>query len=121
MECEFYKSLDREFEVFGIRGHWVKNFLLLSGGIVVVGIFLGFVFTSGVAVAFILVCLGLDFLFCLSMQTKLPSRQVVRARLSSKSEGWVIRRETLCRILLEDPMYSEVKKILAERDSAGSK
>lgn len=121
MECEFYKSLDREFEVFGIKGHWVKNFLLIAGAVITLGIILGFVFTSGVAVAFIVVCLGLDFLFCLSMQTKLPSRQVVRTRLSARSEGWVLRRETLCRILLEDPMYSEVKKILAEKGSAGSK
>lgn len=112
MNCPFYKSLDREFEVFGIKGHWVKNFLLLAGAIVFLGVFVGFILSSGVAVAFVVVCLGLDFLFCISMQTKLPSRQYPRSRLSGRTEGWVLRRETLSRIVFEDPRYEEVQTIL---------
>lgn len=109
MERTFYKSLDREFEVAGIKGTWVKNFLLIAVAVIFFGIFLGFVFTAGVAVAFVVVCLGLDFFLCLSMQTKLPSRQFPRSRLSGRTEGWVLRRETLSRIVLDDPRYEEVQ------------
>lgn len=118
MTVPFYKSLDKEFEIFGLKGSWVKIFLMGAGVCLVLGLIVGAMTSSGIAVVTVLVLIIGDFLVCMMMQTRLPSRRVGKYSLASKCSGWVIRRESLGRILLEDPQYSQVKKILASRKDA---
>ena len=122
MNRPFYKSLDREFEIFGIKGRWVKLFLIAAGSSVVLGIIVGAMSTSGIGVVTVIVCVALAFFGCLTMQARLPGRQVQKAALSGRMPGWVIRRETLGRIILKDARYGKVKEYLAtHRDDAVKK
>lgn len=114
MDRTFYKSLDREIDVFGLRGAWLKVFLFVFGGGVIVSLILGSVFGTGIGVAAVIICIACDYFACLSLQVKVPGRQLDKQSLAGKTEGWAIRRETLSRILLEDPMYKEVKQRLRE-------
>ena len=120
MERAFYKSLDREFEFLGVKGSWVKIFLLIAGGAVLLGVALGFVFGTGVALAFIAGCVAFDFFICLTTQSKVPSRQVSRARLSGGVGCWVVRRETLSRVLCEDPRYEELQRHRKAQSASGA-
>lgn len=116
MTRPFYKSLDREFELFGIKGRWVKIFLIAAGISVVTGVIAGSVTTSGIGIVTVIILIAVSFFLCLTVQSRIPSRQVSKAMIGKKIQGWVIRRESLSRILLEDPRYDEVKALLARKD-----
>ena len=109
MNRPFYKSLDREFEIFGMKGRWVKIFLMAAGVSLVFGIIVGSVMGSGIGVVTVIIAVAVSFFVCLTMQSRTPGRQVGRAMLAGKTSGWVLRRETLGRIILEDRRYDEVK------------
>ncbi len=114
MERPFYKSLDRKLEIFGLRGAWLKTFLLIVFGCLFVALLLGSIFGTGIGLAVFIICLAVAFFGCLSLQVKTPGRQLEKQKLAAKSEGWVIRRETLSRILLKEPLYDVVKQRLRE-------
>ena len=118
MNRPFYKSLDKEFELFGIKGRWVRLFLYAAAASLVVGVVVGFATTSGIGVVTVIVLVVLSFFACLTIQARIPGRQVPRVLLSGKVSGWVVRRETLSRIVLEDGRYDAVKKIMASRARA---
>ena len=111
MQRTFFKALDREFEVLGMKGKWVAIFLISVGACIVLAIILGSIFGSTVGVVSAILLVVLSFLVCMLVQARLPSRQIGKAVLSGKVSGWVIRRETLCRILLEDKNYAPMKKL----------
>lgn len=109
MRVSFYKSLDREFELLGIKGRWLHLVLVGVGASVVLGFIVGTAMGSGIGIATAVIGVALVFFGTITFQVKLPSRQIDKAFLASKSKGWVVRRETLSRILLEDRRYGEVK------------
>lgn len=103
MRIPFYKSLDREFEIFGIKGRWVYAVLIGAGISVLLGFIVGSVMGSGIGIVTAIVGAAVVFFGAVTFQVKIPSRQIDKALISSKCSGWVIRRETLSRIVLDDP------------------
>ena len=122
MRVTFYKSLDREFELVGIKGRWIHLVLAGAGAAVVLGFIVGSVAGSGAGIVTAVVGVALVFFGSITFQVKIPSRQIDKTLIASKASGWVIRRETLSRILLDDPRYNEVKKELNRlKDSSENK
>lgn len=115
MRMPFYKSLDREFEIFGIKGRWVTTVLAGAGAAVVLGVIVGSITSSLVGIAVVVIGIVVVFFGAVTLQVKLPSRQIGKKLVESKVPGWIVRRETLCRIIMDDPMYGEVKEYLSGR------
>lgn len=107
MRVPFYRSLDRSVDIFGLKGLWIIVFLAMVGLSVIVGIFFGVAAGTGSSVAVIIVLSGFSFMFCMTMQGRLPGRRLKRYASSSRCDRLVRRRETLSRILLEDAAYAE--------------
>lgn len=117
MKRSFYKSLDRQFEIFGLRGRWVNVFLYGAGGSLAFGVVVGFILGTGYGIATVVCLVVASFLVCLSMQSKTTGRQLPKKSLSAKMPGWVLRRESLSRILLDDSRFDEVKRLLSNREA----
>ena len=115
MKIPFYKGLDREFEIFGIKGRWVTAVVMGSGLSVLLGVIVGSIAGSFIGIATVVVGVALVFFGSVTLQVKLPSRQIGKKLIEKKVPGWIIRRETLSRVVLEDPLYKEVKEQLAQR------
>lgn len=115
MRVPFYKSLDREFELLGIKGMWVYIVLVGAGASVILGFIFGAALGSGIGIAIAVIGFAVCFFGAVMLQVKTPSRQIGKKLISSKVSGWVIRRETLSRILLEDPTYLELKKNMSRQ------
>lgn len=115
MRVPFYKSLDREFELFGVKGRWVTMVLLGAGISLALGIIVGNISSSIIGIGTVVVGIVVVFFGVITIQVKVPSRQINKVLLKKKASVWVIRRETLCRILLEDPVSEEVRKYLSEK------
>lgn len=112
MRTNFYKSLDKPLDIIGLKGSWISIFLYCVGGALVAGLLIGIIVNAFV-VGFIFVVVGivLSYFVCITLQLKASERQVVKAKVESKVSGWVLRRESLSRILLEDPGYKEVQRL----------
>lgn len=103
MNKTFYKSLDREINIFGLRGGWVKIFLIIVGCSLFLALLLGAMTSTGVGFSIFIIGLAGGFISCLVLQQKMPSRQIDKVKIQSKMKGYIVRRETLSRIILEDP------------------
>ena len=68
MKRTFYKSLDHPFELFGIKGNWVKMVLYFAGGGLIAALLLGSAFGSGFGVFILVVSIFGGFFYCLSKQ-----------------------------------------------------
>lgn len=99
MTVNFYKSLDREFELFGIKGKWVKVVLYGAGLGLALAMIVGSVAGSIVGIITLIIVVALVLFGSMTISVKLPSRQIDKALISSKCESWVVRRETLSIIL----------------------
>lgn len=117
MERQFYKSLDRQFEIFGLRGAWVKVALIAAGASFILGLLVGAAFGTGIGLATVAVCVVGAFFGSMTLQSRTPGRQLDKQKVAAKGEGWVLRRETLSRILLKDPHYEEQRRRERERNS----
>lgn len=120
MRVNFYKGLDREFELFGIKGKWISIVLFGSGACVVFGLVSGMFIGNIFGIVLIVILIAVLFFGVVTVQSKVPSRQVGKFLCESRVGGWVVRRETLCRILLDDARYEEVKKAMKELQSRPS-
>jgi len=110
MKKQFYRSLDRTIDIFGIRGTWIRNFLVVLGVLVTVGFLLGSIFGATVGYSIIIVGGVIDFFVCLFVQSKIPSRRFDKLLAESKMEQVIIRRETLSRIVYDDPNWIRKNK-----------
>lgn len=115
MTKDFYRSLDRPINIFGLKGEWVRYFFYLAGASLVLAFLVGSV--SGVGMGFAVFLVGGigSFFACLIFQGRLPSRCIAKARIRSKMRLRVVRRESLAKILLGDPrektiVYHDVLK-----------
>ena len=113
MKCNNFKSLDRPFEILGLKGRWVTMFLVGVGGSVVLGIVVGSMMGTAFAVASILFGVLAVFLVCKTRQSVVSERKFIKLRGAEKAEAEVIRRNNLNRILrpaerCEDQAWREV-------------
>lgn len=102
MKVPFYRSLDREINIFGLRGGWVRNFLFIAGGSLVLALLVGAVTSTGMGFVIFLVGLIGGFFLCLVLQQRAPSRQLDKLKVESRMKGYIIRRETLTHIVPRD-------------------
>lgn len=112
MRVPFYKSLDREFEFFGIKGRWVTIVLVGAGASLALSLVVGSILGTGMGIAVAVILIAIVFFGTVTLQVKTPSRRVDKTFLSKKMSGWVVRRETLSMIVNDDPLYEEVKASL---------
>ena len=103
MRMTFYKSLDRQLVVFGLRGSWIRIFLYCAGGVMLLAFTVGFIMGRAMGYTVAVVGLIVAFFFCLMYQVKLPTRRMDKAFSKGKMRQQVIRRETLSHIVLGDP------------------
>lgn len=120
MRIPYYKSLDREFELFGIKGRWVKVVLAGAGVGLLLGLIVGSFAGTIIGVVIFIITTAILFFGCITIQTKVPSRQLPKMFISGKIRGWVIRSETSSRILLEDPMYYKVRECVERMKAQGT-
>jgi len=99
MTRSFFRSLDRELDLVGLKGRWVTVFLYLLGGSLLLAIFVGAVGGMSFGLAGFMIAAVGSFLFCLTRQGSVSSRQLGKARVEGRMESAVIRRETISRIL----------------------
>lgn len=109
MLCPYYRSLDRDVSIFGLKGRWITVFLYGTGAFILLGVVAGNIFTSGVGIAIAIGGLFVSFFVCLMLQTTRPAKLIDKWRLSPKMDGKVVRREQLSRIVLSDPGYRYYK------------
>lgn len=110
MEVPFAKCLDRPVDIFGIKGKWITIFLVLAGASIATALALGFIISSGIGISAGIILVVTSFVVCLTRQSKTSYRQVTKAPLRSLVVPYVMRGETLCRILHTDKRFSEVEK-----------
>lgn len=106
MQCQFYRSLDRQISIFGLRGKWITVFLYGTGALLLLGIVLGFIISSGVGISVAIGGIFVSFFTCMMLQTTRPAKLIDKWRLSPMMDGKVVRRESVSRIILEDTGYS---------------
>ena len=112
MTLQFYKSLDKEMEILGVRGRWIKIIIISAVCAVIFGIIVGSLTSMAVGFISVLVIIVCCVFAVIFIQPRLPSRRIAKTKIASRTSGVVFRRETLCRILLEDPRYQRVKESL---------
>lgn len=103
MKTVFYRSLDRPVDIFGLRGSWISVFLYTLGALLVLAFLVGAFTTVGIGFSVIIIGGIAAFFVYLVLQSKVPSRQIDKVKVSSKLRRAVIRRETISRIILDDP------------------
>lgn len=108
MIVRFAKSLDRPIDVFGLKGKWIKVFLVGVALILVVALAFGASAGSAYGIGSFLFLAIVWFFVCLVMQGKTPQRQLPRLGLSSKIYPFVARKETIARILMKDPRIEDL-------------
>lgn len=123
MQVNFYKCLDRPVDIFGLKGKWITVFLVMAGASLLIALLLGFTISSriGIAAAFILV--AISFFVCLTTQSKVSYRQIMKIPLRSLTVPYVFRRETLYRIMTigSNHSSSDGSKIEIPRPTVSSK
>lgn len=108
MIVRFAKSLDRPIDIFGLKGKWIKVFLVGVALILVVALVFGASAGSAYGIGSFL-CLAIVWFFvCLVKQGKIPQRRLPRMGLSSRIYHQVTRRETIARILMRDPRIEDL-------------
>lgn len=110
MQCEFYRSLDRQISIFGLKGRWIVVCLYGIGALLLIGIFAGIMIGTGVGISIAIGGIFVSFFTCMMLQTTRPAKIIDKWFLSSRMHGDVIRRETCSRIILEDAGYIYYKK-----------
>lgn len=116
MKVNFYKSLDRPIEIFGLKGKWIAIFLYGTGGMILMGIILGSIMGSSYGIATAIIGAFASFFICLLLQGKTSARRLGKARLAPKCSVRAVRHETLSRILLESKAYTEHKRSLESKN-----
>ena len=110
MKTSFYRSLDRPINIFGLRGRWVTLFLYSLGGCLVLAFIIGIMMGVGMGFSVFIVGGVAAFFGCLVLQAKTPARRLEKVKVSSRLRRAVYRRETLTRIIPQDPMREREKK-----------
>lgn len=109
------KSLDRPVDIFGLKGEWIKVFLIVAACFLVAGFVAGAMTTSGIGITVVIVgCIG-SFVTCLVVQDSVPHRNINKYSQSAAMKSCVRRKETISHIMLPDPRYQRLK-IMEEAD-----
>ena len=102
MRVKYYKSLDRELMLFGIRGRWLWVFGIVIAVVLLLCVVFGMIYDAGVAMGLFIAGFALDFLFCIIVQARIPSRRLQKLLYVRMLPCKVVRRESLYRILRQD-------------------
>ena len=111
MVRSFYRSLDREIQILGLKGRWVRIFLVAFALSVLFAFITGGLTSMGVGLVIFFIGIIASFLVCLVMQGRIPSRQFDKIKLNSRCALRVIRSESISRILTEDPRYEKAQRM----------
>lgn len=111
MMFTFAKSLDRPVDIFGVKGSWIKVFLLMVGISVFTGIIIGSMTSSGIGISICIIGAIGSFIICQVLQNTIHQRHISKLPLTGKMNTYVKRRETLSSVLLPDPRYKRVKEL----------
>ena len=104
MTRHVFRSLDRTFVVFGLRGKW----LIYGLGMIVGGIVLGFII-GGIIGGFVkmmtvlLFAVG-GFIGSLVLQKQYPEREISKIGSRGRIPKYLIRRESLTALLRTDEL-----------------
>lgn len=115
MIVNFAKSLDRPVDIFGVKGGWIKIFLIAVGVCVVLGIIIGSYMTAGVGISVAIVGAIACFIACQVIQESVTHRHIDKYPLTGRMKCYVRRKETLSSVLLPDPRYQELKRLEEKR------
>lgn len=118
MERPFYRSLDREIQVLGLKGKWLRIFLILFALGAVLAFLFGASSSTGIGIIVFLIVGVASFLGCLVLQGKMPSRRVDKFKIASKCSLRVVRRESLGRILTRSSVYEEAQRLLSQKNNS---
>lgn len=124
MRRNFYQSLDRPVDIFGLKGRWIMIFLFVCLGFLFLGIVLGCVFGTAYGLLTVILGVFLSFGVCFYIQLRVPHRRISKYMSSSVMSFDVSRRETLCHIFYRSdepswfagPYLDELRKV---KDGAG--
>lgn len=115
MTTSSYKSLDRPFDFFGLKGKWVVIFLIGTGIGILLGIILGVMMTSAIGIATVFLVAVASFVLSLLKQQEISDRKLGRALAAPKCRINVTRREQLSRILLPSDEYERIRPLVDEK------
>jgi len=104
MRVKYYKSLDRELMLFGIRGRWLLVCGIGIGTVLFLSFIIGMIYGSGVGMGFFICGFALDFLACMVLQAKIPSRRLQKLPYIKMLPCKIVRRESLYRILRQNEL-----------------
>lgn len=110
MRVQFYRALDRPMSIIGLKGGWIKRFLIYAGCALLLGVFIGSAMGSGVGIAVAIIGAFASFFWCLVKQEKISARRLGKEPLKTSMNVLVRRRETLSRILLQPKEVTEDNK-----------
>lgn len=99
MKRYFAKSLDRPVEMVGLKGGWIIVFIVLALISLLVGITIGVLTTAGYGISAVFILVFTAFIGCTMVQNTIPSRDLKKLKVSGKGTTYVVRRQTLNRIL----------------------
>ena len=102
MRCLFFKSLDRPMDIFGIKGKWIFIFIVFFVAVILLGLLVGSITSSGIGITAVIIGGVLDFVGVMMMQEKITERNVKKYDSTAEIYNAVSRKETLGRILLPD-------------------
>lgn len=110
MTVKFYKSLDRTFEFFGLKGKWITISLSAIGVSILIGVVVGQTVGSAIGTFTSIALSVVSFVGCLFIQSEISSRDLDKLTTESQMKFTVVRRETLSRILLQDSRFEEARR-----------
>lgn len=99
MRVKYYKSLDRELMLFGIRGRWLWVFGIGIAAVLLLCVIFGMIYDTGVAMGLFIAGFAVDFLACVIIQARIPSRRLQKLLYVKMLPCRIVRHESLYRIL----------------------
>lgn len=104
MQRTFYKSLDREVQILGLKGKWITIFIVLAVISVIFGSFSG-VFLGGLFATILVIGLFVgSYFLCIMISSSISSRDMVKYKVVRKMPYGMSPKETLNRIYRRNTM-----------------
>lgn len=102
MRIEFFRSLDRPIDIFGLKGRWIGIFLWGVGADLFLAIIIGSLLSAGIGICFFLAFTFAFFFGILIIQGGVSERAIVKVKASSKTHYTLLRKQTISFILQPD-------------------
>lgn len=99
MKTNYYRSLDRDLALFGVKGRWIGIFGIIMLTVILLAIIMGIAFDAGIGTAVFIAGFAGAFVVCLFGQMRYPSRRLPKIPASRMMKLRVRRAKTLAFIL----------------------